>query len=92
MITHDQSERLKKAGWKGTIIIINQSAKDSGFTCSPDEKDLMEFVGNSGACVIIRCKDCWTINVGERCRHSTHKDLTEVLVQAVEKILKGEIK
>lgn len=101
----EQAKRLKEAGWKqdkselviedanNTNLCFRRSVNPfyiDSYIDAPTEKEMMEFLGNAGACVIIRCLTGWTIILGERSpSHFHHTDLTEALVQACEKVLEG---
>lgn len=57
----------------------------------PDEKEMMDWLGETGAFAVIRSHDGWTFNCGYRTDNFfSHKDLTEGLVSIVEQVLKGK--
>lgn len=81
MITLEQAKRLNKVGFGDRPPLHLDCTHHK-----PDEKELMEWLGKTGACCIVRTSKDWNIILGERAKTVANADLTEALVQAVEKV------
>ena len=98
MTNIEQAKRLKVAGWKqGTAKIVSHMEDGKllryyDHVDMPDEKEMMEFLSKqSGVRVTLYGSGvCWYVDVGYENGSHSSSDLTEALVQAVEKVDKME--